>query len=79
VGACLWRIVISPVKWHATLLHSSLYVIGFKRALNFGEAQVGKSYEKSRHRQHWLEVGGWSSNVRHARRGNLTVQNNPAP
>jgi hypothetical protein len=41
-GGSLWRIVISPAKRHATLLHSSLYVIGFKRALNFGEAQVPK-------------------------------------
>ena len=34
-----WRIVVSPAKWHATLLPPSLYVIDFRRALNCGEAQ----------------------------------------
>ncbi len=44
-----WRMATRPVygellfyqaERHATLLHLFLYVIDFKRALNFGEAQV---------------------------------------
>jgi hypothetical protein len=40
VDSCLWRIVIWPSHRAETLLHPLPYVIDFKRALNFGEAQV---------------------------------------
>jgi hypothetical protein len=35
-GESLFR----QATWHATLLHPFLYVIDFKRSLNFGEAQA---------------------------------------
>jgi hypothetical protein len=37
---CPWQLLFRQATWHATLLHPFLYVIDFKGALNFGEAQV---------------------------------------
>ena len=34
------ELLFRQATWHATLLHPFLYVIDFKRALGFGEAQV---------------------------------------
>jgi hypothetical protein len=33
-------LLFRQATWHATLLHPFLYVIDFKRALGFGEAQL---------------------------------------
>jgi hypothetical protein len=35
------ELLFRQATWHATLLHPFRYVIDFKRALNFGEAQPG--------------------------------------
>ena len=36
------ELLLRRATWHETLLHPFLYVIDFKRALSFGEAQPGR-------------------------------------
>ena len=38
------ELLFRQATWHATLLHPFLYVIDFKRALNFGEAQPSQTW-----------------------------------
>jgi hypothetical protein len=54
------ELLLRRATWHGTLLHPFLYVIDFKRALSFGEAQASTSLMSDFKRDKLLSEWGCS-------------------